>query len=32
MKPRDLPDLEPLVASLLARAPTMNFMQLCQLL
>jgi type VI secretion system protein ImpH len=32
MKPRDLPNLEPLVASLLARAPTMNFMQLCQLL
>jgi type VI secretion system protein ImpH len=32
MTPRDLPNLEPLVASLLARAPTMNFMQLCQLL
>jgi len=32
MKPRDLPDIEPLVASLLARAPTMSFMQLCQLL
>ncbi len=32
MKPRDLPNLEPLVASLLARAPTMSFMQLCQLL
>jgi type VI secretion system protein ImpH len=32
MKPRDLPNLEPLVASLLARASTMNFMQLCQLL
>lgn len=31
MKP-DLPNLEPLVASLLARAPMMNFMQLCQLL
>lgn len=28
----DLPNLEPLVASLLARAPTMSFMQLCQLL
>ncbi len=28
----DLPNVEPLVASLLARAPTMNFMQLCQLL
>jgi type VI secretion system protein ImpH len=27
-----LPNLEPLVASLLTRAPTMNFMQLCQLL
>ncbi len=32
MKGRDIPDLEPLVASLLARAPLMNFMQLCQLL
>ncbi|WP_296657082.1 type VI secretion system baseplate subunit TssG [Paraburkholderia sp.] len=32
MKPRDLPDLEPLVASLLARAPRMSFMQLCRLL
>lgn len=32
MKPRDIPNLEPLVASLLSRAPTMNFMQLCQLL
>jgi type VI secretion system protein ImpH len=32
MKLRDLSDLEPLVASLLARAPMMNFMQLCQLL
>lgn len=32
MKPGDLPNLEPLVASLLARAPLMNFMQLCQLL
>jgi type VI secretion system protein ImpH len=37
MKPRDLPNLQPpnldpLVASLLARAPTMNFMQLCRLL
>lgn len=28
----ELPNLEPLVASLLARAPTMNFMQLCRLL
>ncbi|MDF3086746.1 type VI secretion system baseplate subunit TssG, partial [Burkholderia sola] len=27
-----LPNLEPLVASLLARAPRMNFMQLCRLL
>ncbi|WP_028225432.1 type VI secretion system baseplate subunit TssG [Paraburkholderia ferrariae] len=32
MKPQDSPDLEPLVASLLARAPRMNFMQLCRLL
>jgi type VI secretion system protein ImpH len=32
MKPAALPNLEPLVASLLARAPMMNFMQLCQLL
>jgi type VI secretion system protein ImpH len=36
MKPRDLPDtqqsVEPLVAALLARAPTMSFMQLCRLL
>jgi type VI secretion system protein ImpH len=32
MKLGELPDLEPLVASLLARAPMMNFMQLCQLL
>lgn len=32
MNPRDFPNLEPLVASLLARAPTMGFMQLCQLL
>ncbi|MFM0666706.1 type VI secretion system baseplate subunit TssG [Paraburkholderia sediminicola] len=32
MKPGDPPNLEPLVASLLARAPLMNFMQLCQLL
>ncbi|RKE38740.1 type VI secretion system protein ImpH [Paraburkholderia sp. BL23I1N1] len=32
MKPSELPNLEPLVASLLARAPMMNFMQLCQLL
>ncbi len=28
----DLPNLDPLVASLLARAPKMNFMQLCRLL
>jgi type VI secretion system protein ImpH len=28
----ELPNLEPLVASLLARAPWMNFMQLCRLL
>ncbi len=32
MKLRALPNLEPLVASLLARAPRMNFMQLCRLL
>ncbi|WP_245753487.1 type VI secretion system baseplate subunit TssG [Paraburkholderia sartisoli] len=32
MKPREIPDLEPFVAALLARAPTMNFMQLCRLL
>ncbi|AXF22851.1 type VI secretion system baseplate subunit TssG [Burkholderia pyrrocinia] len=32
MKPHDLPNLDPLVASLLARAPRMNFMQLCRLL
>lgn len=41
MKPRapqevplgaELPNLDPLVASLLARAPRMNFMQLCRLL
>ncbi|MFM0336713.1 type VI secretion system baseplate subunit TssG [Paraburkholderia fungorum] len=32
MKPGEPPNLEPLVASLLARAPMMNFMQLCQLL
>ncbi|WP_439889620.1 type VI secretion system baseplate subunit TssG [Ralstonia sp. 25C] len=32
MKLHDLPNLEPLVASLLARAPRMNFMQLCRLL
>ncbi|RQR66288.1 type VI secretion system baseplate subunit TssG [Burkholderia sp. Bp9125] len=32
MKPSELPDLDPLVASLLARAPRMNFMQLCRLL
>jgi type VI secretion system protein ImpH len=28
----DLPNLDPLVASLLARAPKLNFMQLCRLL
>ncbi|MEX3690209.1 type VI secretion system baseplate subunit TssG [Paraburkholderia sp. BR14263] len=32
MKPEEFPNLEPLVASLLARAPRMNFMQLCRLL
>ncbi|MCG5075970.1 type VI secretion system baseplate subunit TssG [Paraburkholderia tagetis] len=32
MKPQDRADLEPLVASLLARAPRMSFMQLCRLL
>ncbi|ANH76993.1 hypothetical protein ACS15_4761 [Ralstonia insidiosa] len=32
MKPREWPDLEPLVAALLARAPQMNFMQFCRLL
>ncbi|KWF63740.1 type VI secretion system baseplate subunit TssG [Burkholderia pseudomultivorans] len=32
MKRRELPDLDPLVASLLARAPKMNFMQLCRVL
>lgn len=32
MSPRDMSNLEPLVASLLARAPTMSFMQLCRLL
>jgi len=32
MKPQDFPNLDPLVASLLARAPRMNFMQLCRLL
>ncbi|WP_042267966.1 type VI secretion system baseplate subunit TssG [Paraburkholderia heleia] len=32
MKPHDLPNVEPLVASLLARAPRMSFMQLCRLL
>ncbi|CAE6724327.1 type VI secretion system baseplate subunit TssG [Paraburkholderia haematera] len=32
MNSRALPNLEPLVASLLARAPMMNFMQLCYLL
>jgi type VI secretion system protein ImpH len=32
MSQLELPNLEPLVASLLARAPRMNFMQLCRLL
>jgi type VI secretion system protein ImpH len=32
MNSRELPDLDPLVAALLARAPQMNFMQLCRLL
>jgi type VI secretion system protein ImpH len=32
MKPNDLPNVEPLVAALLARAPQMSFMQLCRLL
>jgi type VI secretion system protein ImpH len=32
MKPAELSNLEPLVASLLARAPRMSFMQLCRLL
>ncbi|VVE17182.1 type VI secretion protein [Pandoraea cepalis] len=32
MTARDLPDLAPLVAELLARAPRMSFMQLCRLL
>jgi type VI secretion system protein ImpH len=32
MKPHDLANVEPLVASLLARAPRMSFMQLCRLL
>ncbi|KWO61976.1 type VI secretion system baseplate subunit TssG [Burkholderia territorii] len=32
MRPYDLPNLDPLVALLLARAPRMNFMQLCRLL
>lgn len=32
MKPRDWPNLEPLVASLLRQAPRMSFMQLCRLL
>lgn len=32
MKPADFPNLEPLVASLLTRAPHMSFMQLCRLL
>ncbi|WP_296224973.1 type VI secretion system baseplate subunit TssG [Ralstonia sp. UBA689] len=32
MKRTDWPDLEPLVASLLRRAPQMSFMQLCRLL
>lgn len=32
MKPQDFPNIDPLVASLLARAPRMSFMQLCRLL
>ncbi|AYZ63864.1 type VI secretion system baseplate subunit TssG [Burkholderia multivorans] len=32
MKPFESPNLDPLVASLLARAPRMSFMQLCRLL
>ncbi|MGN6087194.1 type VI secretion system baseplate subunit TssG [Trinickia sp.] len=32
MNPPELANLDPLVASLLARAPKMNFMQLCRLL
>ncbi|TKC78930.1 type VI secretion system baseplate subunit TssG [Trinickia terrae] len=32
MNAHDIPDLEPLVGALLARAPHMNFFQLCQLL
>jgi type VI secretion system protein ImpH len=32
MNPREMEKLEPLVASLLARAPQMSFMQLCRLL
>ena len=32
MNAHDLPDLKPLVRALLARAPRMNFYQLCQLL
>lgn len=32
MRPNDRPTLDPLVAALLARAPRMNFMQLCRLL
>ncbi|OLL28230.1 type VI secretion protein [Burkholderia sp. SRS-W-2-2016] len=32
MKPHDLPNVEPLVAALLERAPRMSFMQLCRLL
>ncbi|NLP64965.1 type VI secretion system baseplate subunit TssG [Paraburkholderia sacchari] len=32
MKRADWPELEPLVASLLARAPRMSFMQLCRML
>ena len=31
MSQRDIPEVEPLVASLLARAPRMSFMQLCRL-
>lgn len=32
MTPRNLPELEAMVEAVLARAPTMSFMQLCQLL
>lgn len=32
MRPFEMPDPDPLVASLLARAPRMNFMQLCRVM